>query len=207
LSEAAHLLYPVTKEQGARRRKCRVVVVDVAVQGLVHSKDELRHAAKSPSRVLRSNRSIIRLQGLRLANWFPCSMWRGNLVIWNFGTQARPSRFLPDAPARLNQEEGDMKTLKTVLAAAFIAGSATVAMAQASGGAAGADTNPDRINKGADTNPSGPGANPRAGSTDATTPAGQAKSGTKGMNIAPVSGTKQSKDSSTPAMAPTGTQK
>jgi hypothetical protein len=111
--------------------------------------------------------------------------------------------------ARYNQEEGDMKTLTTVLAAAFIAGSATVAMAQASGGAAGADTNPDRINKGADQNPSSPGASPRAGSTDAVTP-GQAKSGTaapKGMTTAPVSGTTQSKDSSTPAEAPTGTSK
>ena len=101
-----------------------------------------------------------------------------------------------------------MKTLKTILAAAFIAGSATVAMAQASGGAGG-DTNPDRVNKGADQNPSGPGASPRAGSTDAVTP-GQAKTGTadkKGMTTAPVSGTTQSKDSSTPNQAPAGTSK
>ncbi|MEA2876956.1 MAG: hypothetical protein QOF14_2152 [Hyphomicrobiales bacterium] len=99
-----------------------------------------------------------------------------------------------------------MKTLKTILAAAFIAGSATVAMAQASGGGAGADTNPDRVNKGADQNPSSPGANPRAGTNEAVTP-GQAKSGTAGgaMTTAPVSGTTQSKDSSTPAQAPTGT--
>jgi hypothetical protein len=102
-----------------------------------------------------------------------------------------------------------MKTLKTILAAAFIAGSATVAMAQAGGGAAGADTNPDRINKGADQNPSSSGANPRAGSTDAVTQ-GQAKAGTadkKGMTTAPVSGTTQSKDSSTPNQAPAGTSK
>jgi hypothetical protein len=108
-----------------------------------------------------------------------------------------------------NQEEGHMKTLTTVLAAAFIAGSATVAMAQAGGGAAGGggDVNPDRINKGADQNPSSPGASPQAGSTDATT-AGQAKTGAaapKGMTTAPVSGTAQGKDSSTPAQAPTGT--
>src|ERR1700686_3905678 len=42
--QVAHLLYPVTKERGACRH---FQVVDVAVQGLVHSKDELRHAAKS----------------------------------------------------------------------------------------------------------------------------------------------------------------
>ena len=103
-----------------------------------------------------------------------------------------------------------MKSLTTILAAAFIAGSATVAMAQTSGtSGAGADVNPDRINKGADQNPSGPGANPRAGSSDAVTP-GQAKSGTadkKGMTSAPVSGTTQSKDSSTPNQAPAGTSK
>ncbi len=99
-----------------------------------------------------------------------------------------------------------MKTLKTILAAAFIAGSATVAMAQASGGAAGADTNPNRINKGADQNPSSPGASPQAGTKEAVTP-GQAKTGTSGgaMTTAPVSGTSQSKDSSTPAQAPSGT--
>jgi hypothetical protein len=137
-------------------------------------------------------------------------MWHGNRVLWNFGTQAPLSRFLHDATQRVQTGDGDMKTLKTILAAAFIAGSATVAMAQAGGGAAGADTNPDRINKGADTNPSSPGANPRAGSTDATTPAGQAKAGTadkKGMTTAPVSGTTQSKDSSTPNQAPAGTSK
>jgi hypothetical protein len=43
----------------------------------------------------------------------------------------------------------------------LIAGSCTLAMAQASGGAAGSDTNPDRIGKGADQNPTGPAANPR----------------------------------------------
>jgi len=105
-----------------------------------------------------------------------------------------------------------MKTMKTILAAAFIAGSATVAMAQAGGGAAGSDVNPDRINKGADQNPTGPAANPRAGTKEAVTP-GTAATGTKGgaLKTAPVSGapqgTTQSKDSSTPSQAPTGTSK
>jgi hypothetical protein len=124
---------------------------------------------------------------------------------WN-GSAAQPFS-LVTRPARYNQEEGDMKPLTTVLAAAFIAGSATVAMAQASGGAGG-DANPDRINKGADQNPTGPGANPAAGTKEAVTP-GQAKTGTSGgaMTTAPVSGTTQSKDSSTPSQAPTGTTK
>ena len=102
-----------------------------------------------------------------------------------------------------------MKTLTTVLAAAFIAGSATVAMAQASGGAAGADVNPDRINKGADQNPSSPGASPQAGTKEATTlgAGNTGTTGTKDMTTAPVSGTPQSKDSSTPAQAPTDTKK
>src|ERR1043165_6558346 len=98
-----------------------------------------------------------------------------------------------------------MKTLSTILAAAFIAGSTTLAMAQASGGA-GSDTNPDRINKGADQNPTGPGANPQSGRTDADTK-GQAKTGTTGGEVqaAPGSGTKE--DSSTPAQAPTADKK
>ena len=43
--DAAHVLYEVTKERGTRPH---FQVVDVAVQGLVHSEDELRHAAESP---------------------------------------------------------------------------------------------------------------------------------------------------------------
>jgi|SRR5215213_4323541 len=114
-----------------------------------------------------------------------------------------------------NQEEGKMKTLTTILAAALIAGSATVAVAQSSSGSsaggsggAGADANADRVNKGSDANPSSPGASPRAGTTEAATP-GQAKTGTTGgtMTTAPVSGSTQSKDSTTPAQAPTGTKK
>jgi len=92
-----------------------------------------------------------------------------------------------------------MKAFKTILAAAFIAGSATVAMAQASGGGAGSDVNPDRVNKGADQNPTG-GANPQSGRTDADTK-GSARTGAgTGMQTAPVSGTQ--KDSSTPSQAP-----
>jgi hypothetical protein len=102
-----------------------------------------------------------------------------------------------------------MKSLTTILAAAFIAGSATVAMAQASGtSGAGADVNPDRVNKGADTNPTGPGANPAAGNTDAQMK-GSAKTGpaaSGAMKTAPVAGT-PSKDSSTPAQAPTADDK
>ena len=43
--DAAHVLHEVTKERGTRPH---FQVVDVAVQGLVHSEDELRHAAESP---------------------------------------------------------------------------------------------------------------------------------------------------------------
>ena len=101
-----------------------------------------------------------------------------------------------------------MKTVTTILAAAFIAGSATLAMAQGGAGGAGGDVNPDRTGKGADQNPSSPGANPAAGSTDAQT-AGQARTGTSrgNMTTAPVSGTTKSNNSSTPSQAPTGTSK
>jgi hypothetical protein len=105
-----------------------------------------------------------------------------------------------------------MKTVTTILAAAFIAGSATLAMAQ---GAGGGDVNPDRVGKGSDANPTGPGANPAAGNTDAQT-AGQARTG-GAMKTAPVSGTPKTGggiegttsggNSSTPSQAPTGTAK
>src|SRR5262249_9137807 len=49
--QAAHLVYEVAKKRWARRRK--FLVVDVAVQGLVHSEDELSHATKSPPRLFR----------------------------------------------------------------------------------------------------------------------------------------------------------
>jgi|SRR5215216_4300500 len=106
-----------------------------------------------------------------------------------------------------------MKTFTTIMAAALIAGSAGLAMAQSGGGGAsgGSDVNPDRLGKGADQNPSGPGAGPAAGTKEAVTP-GQARTGTTGaMKTAPVSGapqgTTQSKDSTTPSQAPTGTSK
>src|SRR5262249_4303910 len=51
--KVAHLLGKVTKERGTRRK---FLVVDIAVQGLVQSEDELRHATKSPSQVLHSPR-------------------------------------------------------------------------------------------------------------------------------------------------------
>ena len=106
-----------------------------------------------------------------------------------------------------------MKTLTTILAAAFIAGSATLAMAQ--GGGAGGDVNPDRMGKGSDANPSSPGASPTAGNKDAQTN-GQARTG-GAMKTAPVSGTPKTGggiegstgggSSSTPSEAPTGTSK
>jgi hypothetical protein len=102
-----------------------------------------------------------------------------------------------------------MKTLTTILAAAFIAGGATLAMAQGGGaGGAGGDVNPDRMGKGADQNPSSPGASPSAGNKDAAS-AGQAHTGTSagGMKTAPVSGTTGGGSSSTPSQAPTGTAK
>jgi hypothetical protein len=104
-----------------------------------------------------------------------------------------------------------MKTLTTILSAALIAGVSTVAMAQGGGaGGAGGDTNPDRMGKGSDANPSSPGANPRAGTTEAVTP-GVRNAPNGGMNTAPVAGTPQGTtqggSSSTPSMAPTGTSK
>jgi putative ABC transport system substrate-binding protein len=52
--QVAQVLYPVTKERGA----CpHFQVVDVAVQGLVHSEDELRHATKSPPQARQNNMS------------------------------------------------------------------------------------------------------------------------------------------------------
>lgn len=93
-----------------------------------------------------------------------------------------------------------MKTLKTLLAAAFIAGTAGVAMAQSGGGAAGGDSTQQGTMKDADKNPTGANANPQAGNSGTTQ--GSAKTGPgTGMQTSPVSGTQ--KDSSTPAQAPT----
>jgi hypothetical protein len=44
----------VTKERGTWRKR---LVVDVAIQGLVQSEDELRHATKFPSQVLQNSLS------------------------------------------------------------------------------------------------------------------------------------------------------
>ena len=104
-----------------------------------------------------------------------------------------------------------MKTLTTILSAALIAGSCSLAMAQGSGSGAGSDVNADRMGKGADQNPTGPAANPAGGTKEATTP-GTASTGAKakapsGMTTAPVAGTKKSNDSSTPAQAPTNEKK
>ena len=52
--QAAHVLYEMTKE---RRAWPHFKMVDVAVQGLVHSKDDLRHATKSPPQVLQNSLS------------------------------------------------------------------------------------------------------------------------------------------------------
>src|SRR5262245_36510257 len=49
--QAAHLIYEVAKKRWARRRK--FLMIDVAIQGLVHSEDELSHATKSPPRFFR----------------------------------------------------------------------------------------------------------------------------------------------------------
>ena len=80
-----------------------------------------------------------------------------------------------------------MKTFRTILAVAMLAGSCTLAMAQAGGGGAGgggagaggggaaggsggagSDLNPHRMGRGADENPTGLGANPAAGNTAAS---------------------------------------
>jgi hypothetical protein len=90
-----------------------------------------------------------------------------------------------------------MKTLSTILAAAFVAGSCTLAMAQAGGtsGAGGADSTQQGTMKDADKNPSGPAANPSAGNT-AGGSAGQSGGMTTtapqsgGMTTAPASNTR-----------------
>jgi hypothetical protein len=79
-----------------------------------------------------------------------------------------------------------MKMYSTILAAALVAGSCTVAMAQAGGGgAAGGDQSQQGTMKDADKNPTGPGANPTAGNTASPT-AGQG--GQSGMSGAPQGG-------------------
>ena len=88
-----------------------------------------------------------------------------------------------------------MKLYSTILAAALVAGSCTVAMAQGSGGggAAGGDQTQQGNMKDADKNPSG-AANPTAGNTAAPA-AGQGQSGMSGapqggMKTAPAANTR-----------------
>ena len=63
-----------------------------------------------------------------------------------------------------------MKSLSTIFAAALVAGSCTVALAQGSGGtggSGGANSTQQGTMKDADKNPTGAGANPSAGNTGA----------------------------------------
>ena len=81
-----------------------------------------------------------------------------------------------------------MKSLSTILAAALVAASCTVAMAQ---GAGGADSTTQGNMKDADKNPTGAGANPTAGNTAAGGSTGGGMSGQKGgMTTAPASNTR-----------------
>lgn len=91
-----------------------------------------------------------------------------------------------------------MKSLSTILAAALVAGSCTVAMAQGgasgSGGSGAADSTTQGNMKDADKNPTGAAANPTAGNTAGGTSTGGAmkgQSGTSGgMTTAPASNTR-----------------
>ena len=76
-----------------------------------------------------------------------------------------------------------MKYLSTILAATLVAGSCTLALAQAGGssGAGGADQTQQGNMKDADKNPTGPAANPSAGNTAG----GSAGGSTGGMTAAP----------------------
>jgi len=90
-----------------------------------------------------------------------------------------------------------MKSLSTILAAALVAGSCTVALAQGgTSGAGGADSTQQGTMKDADKNPTAPGANPAAGNTGATpmtggqVGTGAAPSAPSGMQTAPASNTR-----------------
>lgn len=85
-----------------------------------------------------------------------------------------------------------MKSLSTILAAALVAASCTVVMAQ---GAGGADSTQQGTMKDADKNPTGPGANPTAGNTGNTggrsmTGGQMAPARPNGMSTAPASNTR-----------------
>lgn len=98
-----------------------------------------------------------------------------------------------------------MKALSTILAAAFVAGSCTLAMAQAGGsGSGGADSTQQGTMKDADKNPTGPAANPSAGNTGAggsTAPSGAATAPRTGgtMTTAPASNTRGDSPASPPS--------
>ena len=90
-----------------------------------------------------------------------------------------------------------MKSLSTIFAAALVAGSCTVAMAQGSGGtggSGGADSTQQGTMKDADKNPTGAGANPSAGNTGAAPmtggQAGSTAAPSGGMQTAPASNTR-----------------
>jgi hypothetical protein len=95
----------------------------------------------------------------------------------------------------LKNGDAHMKMLSTILGAALIAGSATVAMAQ---GAESDTTARPGAPQGADANPSSPGAMPSAGNPDGTKmmPGAAAAPMNRDMRTAPVSGTPATKESS-----------
>lgn len=86
-----------------------------------------------------------------------------------------------------------MKLFSTILAAALVAGSCTVAMAQAGGGAGGDQSLHQGTKGDADKNPTGAGAHPAAGNTTSPGATASGKSGMKGsggMKSAPASNTR-----------------
>ena len=101
-----------------------------------------------------------------------------------------------------------MKSLSTLLAAALVAGSCTVAMAQGASGSGGADSTQQGTMKDADKNPTGAGANPTAGNTGAAPMTG-GQTGTmapapSGMTTSPAANTR-SDNPQRPAGAKDGT--
>jgi hypothetical protein len=100
---------------------------------------------------------------------------------------------VPNAQRRLENGDAHMKMLSTILGAALIAGSATVAMAQ---GAESDSTARPGAPQGADANPSSPGAMPSAGNPDGTRMMPGSTMDQRGMTTAPVSGTPATKESS-----------
>ena len=97
-----------------------------------------------------------------------------------------------------------MKVLSTMLAAAFVAGSCSLAMAQASGGTGGSgagganQTQQVQPSTNADKNPSGPAANPAAGNTAVP----NARSGGSAAMPAPSGGMRTAPSSNTRSDSP-----